>query len=281
MSDLNPSLCYFPAEPTLGSILVHLRTQTNPSEFMSTILDWLPVTPTVYGVAFLVTSVAATLQATIGFGFAVLSVPVLSLIDPRLAPVPQLLLIAPLAVSMAWRERAALDLKGLGWVLLGRGIGAGLGVLLLKVASQFILDISIAAVVMIAVISLTLIQRIPRNAMTELIAGTVSGTGALVSSIGGPPLALLYRDSGGGTLRSSLATIFIIGLFVTIGARVSGGLISQTDIVLAVFLVPAIGVGLYASRFLIGRIEGEPFRKAVLAVASVSAIGLMVRALMG
>ncbi|MBV71957.1 MAG: hypothetical protein CMH52_11555 [Myxococcales bacterium] len=257
------------------------QTESDPSEFMSTILEWLPVSPTVYVIALLVTSVAATLQATIGFGFAVLSVPVLSLIDPKLAPVPQLLLIAPLAVSMAWRERSALDLKGLGWVLVGRGLGAGLGVLLLKLASQFILDMSIAAVVMIAVMSLTLVKRIPRNALTELLAGTVSGTGALVSSIGGPPLALLYRDSGGGTLRSSLATIFIIGLFVTIGARVSGDLITETDVFLAAFLLPAIGIGFYASRFLIGRIEGEPFRRAVLTVASVSAVGLMIRAMMG
>ncbi len=247
---------------------------------MPTLIEWLPVSPTIYGIALLVTILAATLQATIGFGFAVLSVPVLSLIDPRLAPVPQLLLIAPLSVSMAWRERSSLDLKGLWWVLLGRGIGAGLGVLLLKLASQFVLDLSIAAVVMVAVMSLTLVKKIPRNSITELLAGTVSGAGALVSSIGGPPLALLYRDSGGGTLRSSLATIFIIGLFVTIGARVSGGLISHTDVVLAVFLLPAIGIGFYISRFLIGRIEGEPFRKAVLVVASVSAIGLMIRAMM-
>ncbi len=239
---------------------------------------WLPVSETAFLIAFGVTILAATLQATIGFGFAVLSVPVLSLVDPRLAPVPQLLLIAPLAVGVAWRERTSLDVRGLLWVLLGRVAGAGLGVALLMSANQFILDMSIAAVVLLAVISLTVVDNIPRTPITEFLTGTASGTGALVSSIGGPPLALLYRDSSGGTLRSTLATIFILGLIITVGARVSGGLITESDVLIGVSLMPAIGIGFFLSQFLIGRIEGAPLRRAILIVATISALVLVFRA---
>lgn len=239
---------------------------------------WLPVSEIDLVIALLVTVVAATLQATIGFGFAVLSVPILYYINPKLAPVPQLLLIAPLALSMVWRERKSVDLKGLGWVILGRVIGAGLGVALLSSASQFVLDLSIAAVVLLAVATLTLVDTVPRNRTTELLAGTASGTGALVSSIGGPPLALLYRDSGGGTLRSSLAAIFMIGLVITLSARITGGLITQDDVVLGACLLPATALGLYISRFLIGRIEGAPLRKAIIIVATFSALTLGYRA---
>jgi uncharacterized protein len=241
--------------------------------------DWLPVSESALLIGLLVTTVAATLQSTIGFGFAILSVPVLSLVDPRLAPVPQLLLIVPLTTAMLIREWSSIDLRGIGWVILGRCIGAGLGVALLMVADQFILDLSIAAIVFSAVIALTFVKTVPRNRITETIAGTVSGVGALVSSIGGPPLALLYRDANGSTLRSSLAAIFAIGLFITIGARLSGGLIGLEDLIIAFCLVPAIGLGLFFSKLLIGRVEGAPLRRGIIVVASLAAVGLTIRAL--
>lgn len=62
--------------------------------------DWLIVSVAVLAVAFVVTALSSTVQGTIGFGFAVLSVPVLSLLDTRLAPVPQLLLALP--ISLWW-----------------------------------------------------------------------------------------------------------------------------------------------------------------------------------
>ena len=54
-------------------------------------LDAIPVTPSELGIALFVTLVASTLQATIAFGFSVVSVPILALINPLLAPIPQIL----------------------------------------------------------------------------------------------------------------------------------------------------------------------------------------------
>ncbi len=240
----------------------------------------LPVSVPVFIIAFVVTAVAATLQSTVGFGFAVASVPLLRLIDPHLAPVPQLLMIVPLAVSMAIRERASMDISGIRWVLLGRVLGALAGWALLAVATELVLDLSMAFIVIIAVIALAVAKSVPRNPATETLAGTVSGVGAMVSSIGGPPLALLYRDAGGKTLRSSLAAIFVIGLTITIATRTVGGLITSEDIVLAVCLLPAVAVGFYCSQFFLGRIEGAPLRLAILIVASLSAIGLVLKAIL-
>jgi len=238
----------------------------------------LPVTLPIFGIAFMVTVAAATLQSTVGFGFAVASVPLLRLIDPHLAPVPQLLMIVPLALSMAIRERASMDISGIRWVLLGRVFGALAGWGLLAIASEIVLDLSMAFIVLVAVIALSVAQVIPRNPVTETVAGTVSGVGAMVSSIGGPPLALLYRDAGGQTLRSSLAAIFVIGLTITITTRAVGGLITPEDILLAVALLPAVAIGFYCSQFLLGRMEGTPLRIAILVVASISAVGLVLKA---
>jgi hypothetical protein len=97
---------------------------------------WLPdsvgVAPLL--VAALVTFLSACVQGTLGFGFAVVSVPLLSLLHPALAPVPQLLLALPLTLSMAVRERHAIDLRGVGFVVSGRIVGLALGVALVAMA---------------------------------------------------------------------------------------------------------------------------------------------------
>lgn len=236
----------------------------------------MPIPPLLVAIA--ITSVAACVQATTGLGFAVLSVPVLSLLDARLAPVPQLLVVAPLTASMVWRERHDLDLRGVGWVLLGRLPGAGIGVLLLKLGSQASLDALIASCVIVAVAIVGGGLELRRTRATELAAGVFSGIFGLVASIGGPPLALLYRDARGPTLRATLAAIFSIGLLITIGARLLAREISLLDAELALWLLPGLFIGIWASRFFIGRIEGRPLKIAILLVAMLAAVGLLVRA---
>ena len=80
----------------------------------------MPADAWILVLAFLITIAAGLVQGTIGFGLAVVSVPVLSLLDRDLAPVPQLLIALPLALAMVWREWRHLDLSGVGWVLAGR-----------------------------------------------------------------------------------------------------------------------------------------------------------------
>lgn len=241
--------------------------------------DLLPVTPLVLAVAALVTFASSTLQATIGFGFAVVSVPLLSLVDPSLVPVPQLLLCIPLTLSVAWRERHAIDVRAILWIVAGRVPGAALGVLLLKVADQRVLDVFLASCVLVAVVALTTDRRIPRGRPAQLGAGTVSGVMDLVSSMGGPPVALLYKDDSGETVRANLGAIFSIGLFISLTGRVVSGEIATRDVTLALWLAPAVGLGFWASRYLTGRAEGRPLRIGILVVASGAALALLHRAL--
>lgn len=240
-----------------------------------------PVPPGVLALALLVTAVSAALQGTVGFGFAVLSVPVLSLVDPRLAPVPQLLVTLPLTLSMAWSERHAVDLKGVGWVLAGRLPGAAIGVLLLELADDRLLDALLASMVLLAIVMLMCGVPLRRRPGTEFGAGVVSGVMGLVSSIGGPPLALLYRNEKGATIRASLAAIFTIGLGITIVSRVLAREITWLDLHLSILLLPALFFGLWVSRYLHGHIEGRGLRVAIVVVAALASLGLIVRAVSG
>ena len=242
-------------------------------------MNWFPVEPSLLIVAMLWTAVSASLQGTLGFGFAICSVPVLSLLDPLLAPVPQLLVGFPLTLSMALRERKSLDLAGIKWVIGGRVFGALAGLGLLAIATQKFLDLAIASIVIAAVIALVKLPVVVRNPITESVAGFFSGASALISSIGGPPLAVLYRDAGGGTLRASLGAIFAIGIVITIGVRALGGQIEASDLIIALWLFPMVLIGIRLSSLWIGRVEGPLLRRGILIVATVSAVGLLSRAL--
>jgi uncharacterized membrane protein YfcA len=228
--------------------------------------------------ALLVTFLAASVQGVVGMGFALVSVPILALIDPRLAPVPQLLITMPLTISMAWRERRHVQLSGIGWILGGRIPGVVIGLALLAVASQATLDVAIATMVLIGVAVIGSGYHLTRTPYTDFGAGVLSGVSGLVASIGGPPLALLYSRDDGPTRRSNLAVIFTMGLAITLGARILSGNISWYDVRVAAVLFPAVALGYAASIRFRSRIPQTVARSAILVLSFAAAVGLIVRA---
>lgn len=241
----------------------------------------MPVTPVELAVALVVTVLGAIVQGTIGIGFGVLSVPILSLVNPILAPVPQLLLAAPLALSMAWRERSQIEYDGVVWLLAGRIPGALVGLGLLAVATQRTLDVGIALSVLVAVAILDTGFKLPRTPTTEFGTGLTAGVMGMVASMGGPPAALLFKDAKGAIVRSTLALFFSVGLMVTVLARIAGDRITADDVTLTLLLSPGLVVGYLASSRLRTRADGAAIRPAILAISSVAAVGLLIRAVVG
>lgn len=238
----------------------------------------MPVSPTELAIALVVTAIGAIVQGTIGIGFAVVSVPILSLVNPVLAPVPQLLLAVPLAFSMTWRERSHIDAGSVVWMLGGRLPGSLIGVVLLGLATQRSLDIGIAASVLVAVAILGAGLTVPRNPVTDFSTGIVAGIMGMVASMGGPAAALLFKDARGPTIRSSLALFFSVGLVVTLLLRIVTDRIAGDDIQLAVLLLPGLIFGYIASSRLRHRLDGVALRPAILILSTLAAAGLLIRA---
>lgn len=237
----------------------------------------MPADTWILVLAFMIMFVGGLVQGTIGFGLSVVSVPVLSLLDRDLAPVPQLLIALPLAITIAWREWRHVDLGGVGWVLAGRFPGAIIGVILLKLFSDSALDFLIGALVLVGVVIVGGGFAVRLTPLNKLVGGVASGVMGLVASLGGPPLALLYRDVEGGRLRSSLNAIFSMGIVFSIVVRGVSGEITVNDLKVAAFLMPAAFIGLWVSRFFVARAEGRFLRTAVLVVSGAAAAGLLVR----
>ncbi len=241
----------------------------------------MPVSNLQLVIAFTVSVFAAVVQGTIGLGFGVVSVPLLTLVNPVLAPVPQLLVVFPMTLLMAWRERHDIDRRGIPWIIAGRVPGSVIGVGLLVVATTRAIDALIAAAVLIAIIVIAAGHSVPRTPGNLFGTGVLSGIMALVASIGGPPVALLYKDSDGAETRSSLAVIFAIGITITATTRLLAGKITADDLALAAFLFPAMLIGLAMSSRLTSRFEGVWMRRGILTVSTVAAVSLLIRSMVG
>lgn len=231
--------------------------------------------------AIFVSFAAAVVQGSVGLGYNIISVPILALVDPRLAPVPQLVVSLPLSIAVVIRERSDIDVNGVGWILAGRLPGAAAGLGLLAVATQRALDFLLASFVLLAVAVFATGIRVRRSAGIDFAAGVASGITGLVASMGGPPLALLFSRERGPVLRSTMAVLFSVGVTLSIITRVLGRQITMAEVWVGLALIGPAAVGFLVSNRLLRRAEGNLLRTAVLALSATAATVLLVRAVAG
>lgn len=231
--------------------------------------------------AWIVVAIAALTQATIGFGFNILAVPMMSLIHPDLAPNPQLLITLVLSAATVMRERGRLeDLKEVAFVLAARPIGGLAGLAVIGLATAFWLDLSIGVIVLLAVAILSTNITVERTPVSESLAGFTSGFTSIVSSIGGPPLILLYRDETGKTTRSQLGIVFLIGALISIGLRSLGQEFGTGDLVIGLSMLPPMFLGFSIAGPARSKIDRIGLRTPVLVMSSLAAVSLIGRALL-
>lgn len=242
-------------------------------------VELLTLDPLTLAFALAVTVIAATVQGTVGFGFGIVSVPVLLLVDPRLAPVPQLCVQLPLSCMMLYRERQHADLRSVAFMTLGRFPGTALGMLLIAVPEAARNGI-IGTITLVAVALLSTSRTVARTRPTETVAGFFSGAADYLSAMGGPPLALLYKDDKGATVRASLALAFTVGNVMTLAGRLGRRDFTALDLELGLFLLAPTVLGLWLSRFLMGRVEGRPLRLSILTISGACAVALLAKSLL-
>ena len=120
---------------------------------------------------------------------------------------------------------------------------------------------------------------LPRNPRTLAATGFVSGVMGTMTSIGGPPIALVYQNAEGPELRASLNTYFALGSAMSIPALALAGHFGRVELVSGMLLLPATGLGFALSGASRRYLDEGRTRGAVLAVASVSALAVVLRTL--
>jgi uncharacterized membrane protein YfcA len=227
--------------------------------------------------AGLIVALGALVQGTVGYGMALVAAPLLALVEPAFLPVPLILLTSAHAVLGAVRDWRHADWTGVGWATLGRLPGTGLGVLAVLALSQRLFALLVGLGVLACVL-LSLLSWRPRpRPGSLLLAGLVSGAGGTAASIGGPPIALLYQDAAGPRVRGTIGGYFVLGSVISLGALAAAGQVTGESLAQTAVLAPFLLAGFALSGPARRMLDNGWTRRAVLAVAAVSAALLLGR----
>ncbi|MFF7095510.1 TSUP family transporter [Streptomyces rubradiris] len=226
----------------------------------------------------LTVAVAAFVQGSSGLGFALIVAPVAGMLDPHLVPVFVLASMIPLNLYVAWRERAALDLRGAGWITGARLAATPAGLAVLWMIPERGLGVFVGvSTVLAAVVSLAAPAFTPGRA-AYVGAGAVTGLTETATGVGGPPLALVYQHRPPAELRSTVAACFLVGEVASLALLFGTGKAQAAELGQAALLLPAIAAGAWLSRLVHHRLDARRMRLFVLVFALVSGLVLILGA---
>jgi uncharacterized protein len=235
----------------------------------------------VIAAAGLAAAIGGVVQSGVGLGVGLVASPVLTLLDPTLMPGSLLVATTLSPVLVLAREGTHADWRGISWAMAGRAAGTVAGVWVVAALSARLLGAVIGGVVL-GVVALTgLGAFLPRNRWTLLAAGVISGTAGTATSIGGPPVALLYQRESGPRVRATLASFLAIGNALALTALAIAGQLPGRDIAVGLILLGCAAAGFAASGRVRGFLDAGHIRSAVLLVTALSAIALITRSLWG
>jgi uncharacterized membrane protein YfcA len=234
-----------------------------------------------YSIVAVAVLLASCMQASIGFGMGMLAAPIVAIVDPGLVPGTLIMLATLLTLFVVVREHQQIDLAGTGWALAGRVPGTIAGALLLAMLPERALALTLAGVVLVGVV-LTSVGWIPVPHRRNLVlAGATSGVLGTATSIGGPPMALVWQNTTGARLRGTMSGFFLVGSVMSIAALTLTGAVDGHTVSSFAVLMPAVAVGYGLSRLVNHLLDPQRQRWAAIAISAVGAIVLIVRQLVG
>lgn len=223
----------------------------------------------------------AAVQTTAGLGLGLVAAPVISFLDPGLMPGSVLIAAVVLPVLTLLQEWRQVDWRGLAWGLPARLPGTVLGVWLVAVLQPRTLVGVVGATVLGAVVLSVWSFRVRISPVSLIAAGCVSGVFGTATSVGGPPVALLYQDEPPARVRATLAAFFLFGASISLAALAVGGQLDVRTVVAGLAAIPGVGIGFGLGTVLRRRIGTGRLRAVMLWVVTASALGLLIKAVLG
>ena len=222
--------------------------------------------------------IAAFAQGCSGMGFAMLTAPIVTLFAPGLIPVMLLVLMIPLNAYIGWRERAAIDWRGVKLISVGRFAGTFLGLWILWVVNLHQLALLIGWSTLIAAVVALLSPSFDLGKMGLGLVGLITGVTETSTGVGGPPLALAYQHKRGPVLRSTVALCFLVGEVISLIVLAIGNKVDAHTLLVSLQMLPFLVLGSYASKFVHHRLDGPMLRYLVLGFSSISGIVVILQA---
>jgi uncharacterized membrane protein YfcA len=239
------------------------------------------VDPTTYAVIAAAVLVGSVVQSAVGLGVGLVAAPVTALLEPALMPGALLMVAVLLPCLTLAIDHHDIDWRGLGWSLPARFPGTLVGVWVVGALSARELGIAIGIVVLGAVALTWRAVTVPLNRLSLSVAGFASGITGTATSIGGPPIAIVYQHRPAREIRTTMAVYFLIGAGLSLGALWVTGDLERDQAVAAAELLPWLALGTGLGALARRSLPAHVVRPAVLVVSSASALVLLVRSLVG
>lgn len=225
--------------------------------------------------------VGSTMQSVVGLGVGLVSAPVATLAAPELMPGSLIVVALLLPCFTLVADHDDIDWPGLGWSLPARVVGTALGVWVVTHVDARELGIFVGVIVLAAVVATWRVVTVPITRASLSAAGFVSGVTGTATSIGGPPVALLYQHRPATQIRTTMAVYFLIGAGISLVGLGLAGEVTGQQLRAAALLAPVVLVGVVVGIPLRRRLPARVVRPAVLVLSGGSAAGLLVRSLLG
>lgn len=231
-------------------------------------------------VAGLAAGLGAIVQSGVGLGLGLVAAPVVTMFYPSLMPGAMLVAATVLPLFTLPREFRDADWHGLRWAFTGRVAGTPIGVFVVAVLPTRVLGAAVGGMVLAAIGGTLWSGRVPRNAGTLTGAGLLAGAASTATSIGGPPLAVLYQREEGALIRSTLGIFFTVGALISLLTLGAVGQLPQRQLVAGLALTPFVFAGFAVSGPLRRYLDQGRMRAGVLVITGLSAVVLIVRSVM-
>lgn len=223
-------------------------------------------------IVFLIVMLGAIVQGSTSMGFAITVAPVLMLINPDFVPVPTLMSGFTLSVYLMIRERKSIILKGLGFSIFGRILGAIISAFIIVIISQTYFSLVFGALILLAVALSLMKGTWEINRPKLFFAGLLSGIMGTLASIGSPPMGLLYQHQNAKVIRGTLSAYFTLGTLISILSLSFVGKLSIIEFKLYLWMLPAFTLGFWLSKYVTKYLDKGYTRWAILAISTVSAL---------
>lgn len=218
--------------------------------------------------AFGIVVLGAFAQAVSGFGYALVTVPLLAAaIDPHTAVIVSALTAIGLTLAAAIRERAHVRWRVAASLTGTALLGLPVGLLILKHAPQRVLSALIAVVVLACAALVWSGTRIRVGAVGISAVGILVGVLTGATGTNGPPLVAVFHSLGYDprTFRATLAAIFSGTGIIGLAGFLATGQVNGPTVRIALVALPAVALGWWLGNLLFNRIDPVAFRRIVLA----------------
>lgn len=230
--------------------------------------------------ALLIVTISIVVQAWVGIGFGLLAAPLLYLIDPAYVPGPVLMLGWLLSVVVVFKQRHSLNFRRVLPAIVARLPGSWCGALLLVSIASWQLSLFFGSALLLAVWLSLRRYSLPLNGINLTVAGFLSGVLGTATSVGGPPIALLYQHEARLTARNEIAAFFLVGTPISVSMLWWQGGASVLGFSLIVKMLPGVIIGFWLSRHLERVVSVDSARPAILLVSAISAIVVLIQGIL-